>query len=94
MKQTAAFLLAAAVGCSSGVHSTHDAALTAALACQAAKAIVQARKVTPVPVVPDGVCKRCQGRGFIGDAASINVMCDDCKGTGKTCSGKACAVKR
>lgn len=83
MNRVCGLLLAIAVGCSASgaVRWTPD--LTADLACQAAKAVVQARKVPVKPVSPTGICTRCLGTGTIGDGASIKIQCPTCKGTGK-----------
>lgn len=88
-------LLALAAGCAS---ATRSQSLNAELAVAAARAVVQARKPVPKPSVPDGVCARCVGRGFIGDNASIREVCPECKGTGKAtkaaCVSGTCGVRR
>lgn len=83
MNRVCLMLLAAALGCRSAVPSIVTSDIAAALACEGSRAVLACRKAPPKPVVPSDVCQRCQGRGYIGDSASIKVLCPACKGTGK-----------
>jgi DnaJ-class molecular chaperone len=59
-----------------------DDGLTADLACETARMVTQMRQeIAPTPT--SDKCERCQGTGFIGDRAQINIKCPDCGGTGK-----------
>lgn len=102
MTRVAFFLLAIAAGCSTAVRSVGSPEVSAAIAVEGARAVIAARRVKPTPVVPAGVCPRCEGRGFIGDQSAIRVTCPACKGTGKTtvptksapCPTGKCPVQR
>ena len=78
-------------GCVPGV-AVDDAAVTADLACEAARsAVLLSHQITPAPKpTPGGKCTNCSGTGVIGDGNSIRMQCPVCKGTGKACSGEAC----
>ena len=59
-----------------------DDGITADLACETARMVVKLRQeIAPTPA--SDLCERCGGTGVIGDRASINIPCPDCKGTGK-----------
>jgi hypothetical protein len=82
----AAVLLA---GCVPGV-SVDDAAITADLACEAARsAVLLSHQITPAPTPPappkptPGKCSRCSGTGLLPTDGRIRIECPDCKGTGK-----------
>jgi hypothetical protein len=76
-------------GCVPGV-AVDDAAITADLACEAARsAVLLSHQITPGPTPPappkpaPGKCANCKGTGIIGDGNSIKLPCPICKGTGK-----------
>jgi hypothetical protein len=81
-------------GCA-GVPAIDRAAIDAELACDGARAVFAARKApTPEPT-PAGICPGCNGKGYVGDQASIRVRCERCKGTGKVdCQTGRCEVRR
>lgn len=59
-----------------------DDGVSADLACETAKMVVQLRQeIAPTPA--SDKCERCDGTGSIGDRSSINMKCPDCDGTGK-----------
>jgi hypothetical protein len=63
-----------------------DSSITADLAVEAARAIVQLR-AAPTPDVAPGPkpgekCPNCEGRGYVGDGR-VKVPCQPCDGTGK-----------
>lgn len=83
-------------GCVPGV-TVDDAAITADLACEAARsAVLLSHQITPAPTPPappkptPGKCSNCKGTGIIGDGNSIRMQCPICKGTGKTCTDGRC----
>ena len=61
-----------------------DDGLTADLACETARMVVQLRQqIPPTPAPPsDGKCKNCDGRGYVGDG-TVRVTCQPCGGTGR-----------
>lgn len=61
-----------------------DDGLTADLACETARMVVQLRQqIPPSPPKPsDGKCKNCDGRGYVGDGR-VRVTCQPCGGTGR-----------
>lgn len=58
-----------------------DTSITADLACEAARTIVQARSGMP-PTPADDRCDNCGGTGKLGDGR-IEMKCPACKGTGR-----------
>lgn len=66
-----------AVGCVATIPS--DSGLTADIAAETARMVVQMRQVPPAP---PNVCENCGGTGKLGDGR-ITVPCPVCKGTGK-----------
>jgi hypothetical protein len=79
------FLLAFAVvmvGCVATLPS--DNGVTADLAAETARMVVQMRQeIPPTPAPPsDGKCTNCEGRGYVGDGR-VKVKCQPCDGTGK-----------
>lgn len=60
-----------------------DDSLTADLAAETARMVVQLRQqIPPTPAPPsDGKCQNCDGRGFVGDG-TVRVKCQPCDGTG------------
>lgn len=72
-------LLIAVGGCVAGVPD--DPAVTADLACEAARLVVQLR-AEPAPAPASDVCTNCGGTGKLGDGR-IEVKCPACDGTGK-----------
>lgn len=78
-------LLVVAVGCVATL-PRDDASITADLACESARAILQSRAApTPDPAPkpnPGEKCGNCDGRGYVGDG-TIKVKCAPCNGTGK-----------
>lgn len=59
-----------------------DDGVSADLACETARMVVQLRhEIAPTPASDN--CERCDGQGVIGDRANINIKCPDCGGTGK-----------
>jgi hypothetical protein len=79
MRFLAAFLLVLA-GCVVTLPGDHG--LTADLAAETARMVVELRAAVPANPATDE-CDRCGGTGVLGDAASIRVTCPDCRGTGK-----------
>ena len=61
-----------------------DDSLTADIAAETARMVVQLRQqIPPTPAPPsDGKCTNCNGRGFVGDG-TVKVKCQPCDGTGK-----------
>ena len=61
-----------------------DDGLTADLACETARMVVQLRQqIPPSPPKPsDGKCRNCEGRGYVGDG-TVRVTCQPCGGTGR-----------
>ena len=57
------------------------AELSAEIATQAARAIVQIQN-TPAPKPVSGQCRNCNGTGKVGDG-KIVMTCQACNGTGK-----------
>lgn len=58
-----------------------DDGLTADLACETARMVVQMRQEIP-PTPASDKCENCNGTGKIGDGR-ITHTCPECKGTGK-----------
>ena len=84
------------VGCVASIPHG-DTSITADLACEASRMIVQARQgMPPTPTPASDDCERCGGTGYIGDQASIRIKCSTCKGTGKkpkaTCTTGSCSL--
>lgn len=70
-----------------------DTSLTADLACETSRAIVQARQgMRPTPAPASDQCERCGGSGYIGDQASIRIKCSACNGTGKKPKPAVCVT--
>ena len=68
-------------GCVATIPS--DPTLSADMACETARMVVQLRhEVAPTPAPPSGVCENCEGRGYVGDG-TVRVPCQPCGGTGK-----------
>jgi hypothetical protein len=69
------------VGCVATLPSDHS--ITADLAAETARMVVQMRQeIPPTPAPPsDGKCTNCVD-GFIGDGR-VKIVCPVCKGTGK-----------
>jgi hypothetical protein len=61
-----------------------DNSVTADLAAETARMVVQMRQeIPPTPAPPsDGKCTNCEGRGYVGDGR-VKVKCQPCDGTGK-----------
>lgn len=61
-----------------------DNGITADIACETARMVVQMRQqIPPTPSPPsDGKCRNCDGRGYVGDG-TVKVTCQPCGGTGK-----------
>lgn len=69
------------VGCVASIPADHG--LTADLACEASRTIVQLRRGMPPAPKPAGDrCDNCDGTGTLGDGR-ITRQCPVCKGTGK-----------
>lgn len=61
-----------------------DDGVTADLACEAARQVVQMRQaMPPSPAPASDACENCNGTGKIGDGRIV-MPCPACKGTGKT----------
>jgi hypothetical protein len=75
-------LLVVLVGCVATLPG--DDGLTADIACETARMVVQLRQeIPPTPAPPsDGKCRNCDGRGYVGDG-TVKVKCQPCDGTGK-----------
>jgi RecJ-like exonuclease len=76
-------LLIALAGCVATLPD--DATISADLACETARAIVQLRARPSVPddkPKPGDKCHNCEGRGYVGDGV-VKVKCQPCGGTGK-----------
>jgi DnaJ-class molecular chaperone len=75
--------LAAFAGCVATL--PNDASITADLACETARAVVQMRAAVPTPddkPKPGDKCPNCEGRGYVGDG-TVRVKCSPCDGTGR-----------
>ena len=63
-----------------------DPTISADLACEAARAVVQLRAAhAPKPdgkPKPGDKCPNCEGRGYVGDG-TVKVKCQRCNGGGK-----------
>lgn len=61
-----------------------DDGLTADIAAETARMVVQLRQqIPPTPAPPsDGKCRNCEGRGYVGDG-TVRVTCQPCGGTGR-----------
>lgn len=69
------------MGCVASIPSDHG--LSADLACEASRAVVQMRQgMPPTPKPVDDRCENCDGTGTLGDGR-ITRQCPVCKGTGK-----------
>jgi hypothetical protein len=70
------------VGCVATLPGDHS--ITADLAAETARMVVQMRQeIPPTPAPPsDGKCTNCEGRGYVGDGR-VKVKCQPCDGTGK-----------
>ena len=79
MTRWLACMLVAVGGCVASVPS--DDSLTADIACETARLVVQLRQETP-PAPASGECTNCGGTGKLGDGR-IEVKCPACDGTGK-----------
>jgi DnaJ-class molecular chaperone len=80
----AATFVAFAHGCNETAMPPNDATVVADLACETARMVtVLSGKIPPTPAPASDTCPRCQGKGVIGDGASIRMTCPDCGGTGK-----------
>lgn len=63
----------------------NDATISADLACELARGVVQLRSAPDVPddkPNPGDKCPNCEGRGYVGDG-TVKVKCQPCDGTGK-----------
>jgi len=63
----------------------NDATISADLACELARGVVQLRAAPEVPddkPKPGDKCENCEGRGYVGDG-TVKVKCQPCDGTGK-----------
>jgi len=62
-----------------------DPTITADLACEGARAVLESRKAPPPDnrPKPGSRCDNCDGRGYVGDG-TIRVKCEPCGGTGRT----------
>lgn len=76
-------MLVVFVGCVTTIRYD-DAGLTAQLATEAARMVVQSRATPAPPPKPDDgdKCTNCNGTGKVGDG-TVSVVCPVCKGTGK-----------
>ena len=87
------FLIALFVVCVGCVATLpDDPTLTADIAAETARMVVQARAEfapTPTPA-PAGKCTNCLGTGKIGDGRIV-FDCPACRGTGKACKDGECA---
>jgi DnaJ-class molecular chaperone len=75
--------LIALAGCIATLPS--DASISADLACELARSVVQLRAAPEVPddkPKPGDKCENCDGRGYVGDG-TVKVKCQPCDGTGK-----------
>ena len=79
MKRCAVLLLIVTVGCVATLPNDHG--VTADLACEFARLVVQQR-AQPSPAPQSDACENCHGTGKIGDG-KIVMTCPECKGTGK-----------
>ena len=75
-----------------------DTSITADLACETARALVEMRRGPAPSPRPDGDrCENCGGRGTVGDGR-VSVTCPVCDGTGKRkaalCVTGTCGVPR
>ena len=71
-------------GCGVTALPPNDADITSDLACETARMVTVLREqIPPTPAPASDTCPRCQGKGVIGDGASIRMTCPDCGGTGK-----------
>jgi RecJ-like exonuclease len=60
-----------------------DSSLTAELAAETARALVQMRATPgPAPAPVGDKCENCNGTGKVGDG-TVFVKCPECDGTGK-----------
>ena len=83
MRTRYALLLAFVAGCVNAA-AVDRADIVADLACETARmAVGLGQEMAPAPAPKSDDCQRCEGRGVLGDAASIRITCPDCKGTGK-----------
>lgn len=96
MNRTLLLVVVLLAGCVPGA-AVDDAAITADLACEAARsAVLLSHQITPAPKPPappkptPGKCSRCGGTGLLPTDGRIRIECPDCKGTGKTCADGRC----
>jgi hypothetical protein len=70
------------VGCVASIPG--DPTISADLACETARSIVQLRNMAPPDDAPKpgDKCPNCDGRGYVGDGR-VKVKCQPCDGTGK-----------
>ena len=78
-------LLVALAGCVATLPK--DPTITADLACELARGVVQLRAASPDATPddkpkPGDKCPNCDGRGFVGDGR-VQVKCQPCDGTGR-----------
>lgn len=78
-----------------------DDGMTADLACEAARQVVQMRReMKPTPTPASDKCENCNGTGKIGDGRIV-MTCPVCRGTGKKmksvlvapCTTGSCALR-
>ena len=73
-------LVVVLIGCVATLPEDHT--LSADIACETARMVVQLRhEIAPTPV--SDKCENCDGTGKIGDRANIVMTCHVCGGTGK-----------
>lgn len=69
------------IGCVATLPQDHG--VSADMACETARAVVQMRKqIHPTPTPSSDECDNCNGTGKIGDGRIV-LECPVCKGTGK-----------
>ncbi len=75
------------VGCVASIPA--DDGLTADIACEAARLVVQLRhEAPPSPAPVSDACENCNGTGKLGDLKIVTI-CPVCKGTGKKAEAAA-----
>ena len=81
-------MLVAIGGCIASLPA--DDSLTADIACEAARLVVQLRQeAPPAPAPASDTCDNCAGTGRLGDNGRIVTICPVCKGTGKKAQAAA-----